>query len=433
MEILFQILKNWAWFFFPIIFYYPFRYFYFWWIRWEVFFNKKQYILLEIIPPAETKKPISAMEQVFATLWNVLFDDPNWKQRWCEGGLLQAYGGIGSIEICSFGGEIHFYLRIPERIRAPIETAFYSQFPDIEIKEAPDYTLKIPKDVPNEKWDLYAEDYTLMKEDYLPIKTYTKFFERPEEEKRLVEEKRLDPINNLLENMSKLKTGEQLWIQICFTPLAQDPWQWRKEAKEAAEKIAKRYSPKKEKGVLLKIYEIFFPPKPKPAALELVAPELRMTPEEKEILGYIERKLTKQNFQCWIRGVSLWRKDIPGTSNTIGFAREYLTGQFSYYNWLVFFGGTRTRIHYWLRARRLYLRKRQRFKAYIRRLPSLWPRTFYGIPAFKGPIRVGPGSKAVCILSSEELATIFQFPSKITLPTVPRVITKKVGPPPILP
>lgn len=435
IEILYQVLKNWWWFFFPLFFYPIARYFYFWWIRWEIFYKKWEWMMLELIPPDEVKKPFSAMEQVFSTFWNILFDGPNWKQRWCEGALLQGYGSWASIEICSFGGEIHFYLRILKEKRDAIEAAIYSQYPDIEILEVDDYTQKVPRDIPNEKYDFYSEDYTLMKDDHLPIKVYSRFFELPAEEKRVIEEKRIDPMNALLETLSKLKEGDQIWFQIVFTPVVEDPWNWKNKGKAEIEKITKRASPQKKKSFLVEMIDtILFgpPPAKKSEKSELIAPELRMTPAEKDLLSSIEKKLEKQNFQCWLRSVCLTRKDKPFTPGLQGLVREYITGQFSYYNWLVFYGGTRSRIHYFLRERRLYLRKRQRLRGYIRRLPSLWPRTFYGTSP-SGFIRRAPGSKSVCILSTEELATIFHFPAKIFIPTLKKVKVKKVGPPPFLP
>lgn len=434
MGFLILFLKNWWWFFFPLLCYPLVRYFYFWWIRWEVFYRKWEWTMFEVIPPREVKKPFSAMEQVFANFWNTLYDGPNWKQRWCEGGLLQGYGGWASIEICSFGGEIHFYFRTLKNHRKSFEAAIYAQYPEAEIIDAEDYTTKIPKNVPNEIWNLYAEDYTLAKDDYLPIKVYSKFFELPSEEKRVLEEKRIDPMNHLLENLSKLKEGDQIWIQINFTPVVEDPWDWKKKGKKAVEKIAKRPTPPPPKGFLQELFDvIIFGPKPKKAEKsELIAPELRLTPGEKELLSAVESKVQKPAFQCWIRTVCLWRKDKEFTPGLVSFVRGYLTGQFAYYNFLVFYGATRSRIHYLLRERRLYLRKRQRLRNYIERLPSLWPRTFYGT-SISGPIRKAPGEKAVCILTTEELATIFHLPAKIFVPTIPRVETKKIGPPPILP
>jgi hypothetical protein len=235
-----QIFKNWWWVGFPILPYFLARFFYFWWMRWEVFYPKTfKWILLEIKPPKEVLKPFSAMETVYSLFFG-LYDDPNWRERWCKGAPTIHYGGWFSFEICSFGGEIHFFLRIPEHFRGPAESAIYSQYPETEITLVEDYTQKVPRDIPNEKWDLYAEDYTFSKADHFPIKTYTIFFERPEEEKRVAEEKRLDPLNSLLENLSQLQSGEQLWFQLVCSPFSDSQFPWIDKAKKEINKNKKR-------------------------------------------------------------------------------------------------------------------------------------------------------------------------------------------------
>ena len=450
-----QILKNWWWFFFPLIFFPIARFFYFWWIRWEIFYKKSfRWVLLEITPPKEVVKPFSAMETIYSLLFG-LYDSPNWRERWCKGAFPIGAGGWFSFEICSFGGEIHFYLRVPAGFRSSAEAAIYSQYPETEIKEVEDYTQRVPKDIPNEKWDLYSEDYTFVKADHFPIKTYSMFFEKPEEEKRVVEEKRLDPLNSLLESLAQFQSGEQIWFQIVCNPFSDDQLPWQDKGKAEINKITKRGTsptPKGFIGLLLEeisswfktALEIFFPvgkAEKKEKPMELVAPELRLTPGEKEIVSAIERKMSKSAFICWMRVVYICKKDEPHDFGNCLTIRGYVTPQFSteHLNRIVFFGATRTRIHYWIKDRRLYLRKRQRLRKYIERLPSFFPWNIVGEPP---PFikfltlfgyRIPPGKRSILILNTEELATIFHFPVKIYIPTVPRVEVKRVGPPPTLP
>jgi hypothetical protein len=444
---IFQILKNWWWFFFSLISFSTARFFYLWWIRWEVFYKKSfRWILLEIKPPKEVVKPFSAMENIYSMLWGI-FDDPNWRERWCNGEFPLGGGGWFSFEICSFGGEIHFFARIPDSFRNSFESAIHSQYPDAEITQVEDYTQKIPKDIPNEKWDLYSEDYVLVREDYFPIKTYSMFFEKETEEKRVIEEKRLDPMDSLLESLARLQSGEQIWLQIVINPAVESqfpPLRWETEGRKAADKIARRPSPKVPKPLIQEALEILIggPPKKEEAKpMELIAPELRLTPVEREVLKGIEDKIKKPACECWIKLVYICKKDEPHIYGNYKLMRGYLISQFSteHMNRLVFFGGTRTRIHYWFKDRRLYLRKRQRLREAIERLPSYFPWNITGDPppfikflTFFG-YRIPPGRRSTCILNIEELATIFHFPIKIYIPTVPRVEVKKVGPPPTLP
>lgn len=449
----FQVLKNWWWLFLPIILWFPAKSMYLWWLRWEVWYKKKKWILLELIPPRENIKPFSSMENVFSMLWGI-YDAPNWRERWC-GGTLPLGGGLWfSFEIVSFEGEIHFYIRIPEDFRNTAESALYSQYPDIEIRLAEDYTEKVPKDIPNEKWDLYSEDYSLLRPDHFPIKTYTMFFEREMEERRIIEEKRLDPLDTLLEGLSKLNPGEQLWFQIVCNPITDDIFPWLAKARAAANKIAKRPTPTPKKPLLIEALEMivssFFEgiqtlisgpstgkPKEEKKEGELVAPELRLTPGEKEVLAAIENKIKKNAFQCWIRQVFLYKLDMPCSPGNYKIIRTYLMGQFSSQNLntFVYWGPTRTKIHYFFKKRRLYLRKRQRLKGYIERLPSLWPRTMTGEPfcSFGHVQGRKPGIRGTIILNIEELATIFHFPVKVITPGLKVIEAKKIGPPPGLP
>jgi hypothetical protein len=105
-------------------------------------------------------------------------------------------------------------------------------------------------------------------------------------------------------------------------------------------------------------------------------------------------------------------------------------------NAIVYWGPTRSKIHYWLRERRVFMRKRKQFRDYIDRLPSFFPLNFEGkLPLLFRLIRYppGPGIRGTIVLNSEELATIYHFPAKITIPSVPYVEAKKAGPPPSLP
>ena len=151
--------------------------------------------------------------------------------------------------------------------------------------------------------------------------------------------------------------------------------------------------------------------------------------------------MSKSAFICWMRVVYICKKDEPHNFGNCLTLRGYVTPQFSteHLNRIVFFGATRTRIHYWFKDRRLYLRKRQRLREYIERVPSFFPWNIVGEPpAFIKFLtlfgyRIPPGRRSILILNTEELATIFHFPVKIYIPTVPRVEVKRVGPPPTLP
>ena len=413
--------KNWFWFFLPIILAFPAKFFYLWWKRWEVWYPSKKWILLELKPPRENLKPFKAMEDVFTVLWGI-YDGPNWREVWCEGEPMLGGGLWFSFEIVSFGGDIHFYMRVPEGFRSTAESTLYGEYPQMEISLASDYTQKVPQDIPNEDWDLYGEDFTLFKPDYYPIKTYPKFFE---ENIGVKEEKRIDPIDSLLESLSQLKEGDQVWIQIVTNPILDNnfPWQGKARAKirQIGSELTRKWGLAPSAGT---------PGRP-------AWPPGELMPKERETIEAIENKIKKHAFQTWIRSLHIYQKNKPHTRGAHRIARTYFNHfATEHLNFLVFWGPTRTRIHYVLKERRLFLRKRKQFRSYVARLPSLWPRTMTGEPLFSfglPGLPRGPGIRGTCILNTEELATIFHFPAKIELPSMAQVESKKGGPPARLP
>jgi len=419
IETLFLILsvfKTWWWFILPIILYFPLRSLYFWWLNWEVWYKKIKWILLEIKPPKEILKPFKAMEDVFTVLWAVAYKTPAWNEKWCEG-LLSPLSGWLVLEIVSIGGEIRFFIRCQEGQRQVVESAIYAQYPDIEISLADDYTKNVPQDVPNKDWDVYGEDYYFLKDDPYPIKTYSKFFEVSDQPSVKVGEEKIDPIHALLEDLSKLKPGEQFWFQIIAVPVLDKDYPWITQGRKIVDKLAKRPAKPIPKPMAQEAAEILIFGPPKSAEeKEAFPPEMRLTPGEREELKDVEDKIGKSGFKTSIRCIYLAKRDAWFAPHCY-IARTYFS-HFIYSNFIVHWGATKTKISYFLRRRRTYLRKRKIFKNYVARL---WPR-FPRQP-----------QKGAFILNTEELATIYHFPSKVIVPTLPYVAAKKAGPPPELP
>lgn len=434
MEISFiisQILKSWWWFFLPLLLFLLAKFFYFWWLRWEVWYKKNQWILLEIIPPAEVLKPFKAMEDLITSLWGV-YDTPIWREVWCEGMLPSAPFWF-SMEIVSFGGEIHFYIRILDSWKNLFESAIYAHYPETEIKLVEDYTKKVPQNIPNEELDMEGYDYGYVRgQDYVyPIKTYSMFFEKEAEETKIMEEKRVDPLDSLLEALSKLQSGEQFWFQIVAAPILDKDIPFKTHGKEVVNSLAKRPEVKKPKPMWQEAAEILISGPPaeekKEKPMELIAPELRLTPGEKEIIAGVERKISKPLFTCSIRFIFLGKREVwfkPNLRLAFAFFGNYVTENM---NAPVPLGKTITKVYSRppisiLDRRRLYLRKRKIFKLYLDRFPPCFPR--------KGNYATG-----TFILNAEELASLFHFPSRRVAPApgVSRVEAKKAGSPTGLP
>ncbi|MDI6883377.1 MAG: hypothetical protein QMC93_02860 [Patescibacteria group bacterium] len=408
-----SVIKIWWWLILPIFLYFPAKSLYLWWIRWEVWYKEQNWILLEIIPPAEILKPFRAMEDVFAGLWPI-YDSANWRERWCEG-MLPKFPYWFSFEIVSLEGEIHFYLRTLRESQKLVESVIQAHYPEAEIFEVSDYTQNVPQDIPNDDFNFYGEDFVFVREDAYPIKTY-KFFEATTPE-AVEAEKKIDPSYSMLEALAHLKKGEQYWFQIIIAPILDKDIPWITDGKKLVGKLAGRPEAKKEKSIIGETFGTLFwgAPKETKEARETIPLEFRLTPGEREVLKAIEEKISKWGFKVSLRSIYIYKKEAYFPPHA-KIARSY----FSHFatqnlNAIMYWLKTRTRIHYFFKKRRLFKRKRAIFRKYVNRFPALYPKM------------AGPGN---LVLNCEELATIFHFPTKPTIlpPGVPRIIARK-GPP----
>ena len=445
-SIILEFLKAWWWFVLPVILYFPAQFLYLWWVNWDTWYKEKEWILIEIVPPKEILKPFRAMEDIFSIVWGI-YDSANWRERNCEGQLPKAPYWL-SCEIASLGGETHFFMRILKIWLDLAESTIYSQYPEAEIRVVDDYTQSVPQNIPNEEWDMYGEDFSLFRDESYPIKTHSMFFE--EKPEMVKEEKRLDPITNILEAYSKLKSTEQLWLQIVAAPILDKDIPWITNGRRVADKIARRREPSSPPlfkwlvKLISDLEDLFIRGKPlseeaeiEKEEKEIIPPEMKLTPGEREIITGVETKISKPGYKVWMRMVYLYKKEGPRSLGAHKIARSYFN-QFatSNMNTLLYWGPTRTKIHYWLRERRLFMRKRKQFQSYVRRMPSFFPWNFEGqLPFLFRLMRYpkGPGIRGTVVLNTEELATIYHFPSKITIPSMPYVEAKKAGPPAGLP
>ena len=429
-------LRVWWWVFLPLMLQIQLKTLYLWWIGWDYdYATKARWVMLEIIPPKEVLIPAKAMEDVFAVIWPI-YDNGNWRERWCDGELANGPYWC-SWEIASLEGKIHFYIRCLAAHRMSIETALYAHYPDIEVFEAPDYTRLVPPTVPNEEWDIYGEDFILSRENAYPIKTYEKFFE-PQGERISAEEKRIDPIISLLEGMSKLGPGENYWVHFITVPITdKDEPDWKKEGQSIINKLSKR--PEKKEPTLME--DLFYVGKqlilgPEKEGSgegakyswveqnkeETGEREMVLTPGEREVITEVENKLKKPAFRTTIRAVYVTKRENWRAPNRV-MMRSYLAHfQSNNMNRFSFTTKTRPKVHYFWRKRRTFLRARKMFRMAVLRFAPLFPERL--------------AKDCNPILSTEEMATLFHFPLRVSgmiSPAMGKVESKKAGPPPNLP
>lgn len=406
-----QIFNNWWWLFLPLAVF-PFFKNAWLWVQREAWEKKQKYKFVELIIPNEIEKPLFIMEQVFANIWPIhssLEGRMNLKKKFWHGRKPDYF----TIEIVSNGPSPRFFLRMNDKHRDAIEAAFFAQYPEMELHEVDDSFMKeVPWNLPDKRWDMYGFDEVLLRSDAYPIKTYNQFFEtKPENTK---EEKRVDPINTLVEAMRKLKTSEKAWIQIRLEPVSEKESDHIKRGKALVNKLVNRKSTKGS-GILGLLFSFQAVPK---SERELIPPEMKLTPREREIVQLVENKIGKYAYKTNIRCIFFGEK-ATFDSGRKSLLEEYFSG-FSMpdINTLKKFSTTKTKIQYFFIKRRTTLRKRRMFFRYLMRETTLYPR-----------------QGGTYILNIEELATLFHPPihSLKTAALLQRTMAKKGESPENLP
>ncbi|MFH1036959.1 MAG: hypothetical protein V1756_02805 [Patescibacteria group bacterium] len=204
---------------------------------------------------------------------------------------------------------------------------------------------------------------------------------------------------------------------------------WLKDGEALRNKLAKREEKPPQKSMAQEAADLLFTGKIPGAEeeeekkVEAFPPEMRLTPGEKDIVTAIELKMSKQIFRSQARFIYLGKKDVWFKQNfrlAFSYFSQYETANL---NALLPNSKTLTKIHkHWflpwniLLGRRYYLRRRKLFRNYINRWTPYYPR-------FGGTF----------MLNTEEVASLFHFPSWIVAPVpgVSRVEAKK-GPAPDL-
>lgn len=400
----------WLWLFFVLVF-----------IAWEFwiayiqeYFKRTQinFVPLEIKVPRELHKSPKAMEQVFFALHSFRNEATSFVEKWWDGEVTM----WSSCEIVSFGGEIHFYMFVPEKNRTGIEAALYSQYPDIEVTEAEDYVHRFPQtyqELEKEGYKLFGSEMRLEKHDAYPIRTYVEFEAKQEEQQ-------LDPISAILEVLAKLDPREHVWIQILVKP-SDDSW------KIECEKLVAQL--KEETARAQKTTETG-----QPIFLE-------RSPGETEIMKAIERNIAKPGFNTLIRYLYIAPPDVFKSNmryNIRSAFNQYASEALNRFkdNFKVW---TYVRWDFWphlFAKRRQRARKIKIYENYRRR--NMHPETLGGELFESGvfyPPGAGRSALGKMVLNTEELATIFHPPTHLVLtgPLLKRIESRKGGPPAGLP
>lgn len=409
-----QLFVNGGWVVFIILFFFVGRMA---WLNWRqnLYMSKQDFILLAVDIPQAHLQNIKAVEQIFAALWGS-FGTGNKKDKWWNGRVQLAY----SIELVSIEGYIQFLIHTPAPFRDLVESAIYAQYPDSEIVEVQDYTQSIPKEFPAEGWDLWGTEFSMTKSDVYPIKTYPLF-------EHMLSAQFVDPLAALLEVLARLGPGEQIWLQWVISPIS-DSWQ-DKSHKEVKKLLGVKTEAKK--NFLFKILEPLFsqfadilkqgsglgPVEIGSADASADKSQLaQLSPGERAVVEAIQNKATKIGYETKMRMIYTGAVEnfsrARGVAGVIGALRQFSA---LHLNGFKPNGKTATNADYFRVKKRIEKRQRKILSAFRSRSQT-----------------AGAGNGF--ILNTEELATLWHFPSEeVKAPQVKRSDTKVVEPPSTLP
>ncbi len=414
----FAFYRDWWWFFTPLVLWPIFE------LAWVSYVQEKhvrsiKWKLLEIKIPKEIEKRPKTMEEFFSAIYSTFDVTIDTLYDVYLEGVVDVWF---SLEIVSIEGDVRFYIRTPILSLGMIESQIYAQYPEAEIKEVEDYVTDVPDDIPSKDYELWGTDMKLNREDGYPLRTYKEFEDQASGEF-------VDPISNIVEGVGKLQKGEQIWIQILIRAVGDD---WKKEADSLVLKLIGRKDDKNKKreGFLsLLVSEIvdlgrytilgFFSPQSlmekedKKEEKEHLSMMLHLSPGEKDVVTAIENNTKKPGFETDIRWIYLAERDVFDKAKGNAIVFSYFS-QFGSQDLNGFGpdGKTKTSAYYFLSDYRKALRKRKILRRYKRR--EFDERSY--------------------TLNTEELATLFHFPTiEVKAPLAPRVEAKRGKPPTELP
>jgi hypothetical protein len=393
------------------------------WAAWleqsQTFFAmKRQFVVLAIDVPRDIEQTPLGMEAVFNQLAGAHGSTTWWEEKW-EGAFQEWF----SFEIISIDGYVQYVIRCHKDFRDLVEASVYAQYPDAEITEVRDYVNDIPKDWPNDEWEMFGTEYNLAKPSAYPIRVYREFEDK-------VRGEFLDPLAGLLEIMSKMQKGEQIWYQILAKPIV-DP-DWVPAAQQEIDALVEKAGPDSGPSIFQKVMSVpaaiisglttaVFPD----SAVEASGPKregprtnvMSLTPGERTLVEEMERKITKLAYNCRIRIAYVAKKDVfskaRGVGPVIGAVKQFNDGTRNFFkvskkSW--------TKANYALKKARVSIRQSKFVNAYASR-----------------NISAGEAVSGY-ILNTEELATIYHFPlASVKAPLLKRTGARKSEPPATLP
>ncbi len=386
----------------------------------ENFISGIKWNLLEVRIPREVEKTPQAMELILS---NALYQatEHDWYRKYWVGRARLWF----SLEMASIDGDVHFYIRTPSKLKNLVETQVYAQYPQAEVIEVPDYAFKVPSLLHSHEWNMWGCEYTLEKPDAFPIKTYIDY--GLDKAQSLEEAQKIDPLTPTIELLGSLGKGEQAWIQIIVRATGKKYHKlgtfarehgFVEESKVAMEELLKPY---KKSEVDASGH---------PTSVTYNIPDFL-----KEDITAIRRKTSKLAFDTIIRVAYVARNEYFNKENMR--ALRLIFRQYASHNLNAFkrYGSPGVKYPWQDPTGKKTLAMKEHFLHNYRVRAGFYPqmRNTIHMPWPLSYIHSGHASE-VAVLNTEELATIFHFPGRVsTTPSFKRIDSRKSQPPSNLP
>lgn len=389
-EILYFVLSHGGWILFAWLFLQGA------WIMWvsyrqTLYDQNREFVVLAIDVPQDNFQTPKAVENFFAQL-HTIYSGGNLIDKYWYGKIPETV----SLELISIDGYTQFIIRANKFLRDLIEAALYAQYPDAEITEVADYVKEVPNEFPDEEYDMFGTELVLAKDNAYPIKTYIEFEDRISGEIK-------DPISATLESLSKLQKGEQLWLQFVIYPALDK--EWKPQGEILVKKLSGISIPESPKSTFIKIlefpinivinvFDLLFGIESSPQKEEIGEPSMLMhlPPGQKRIIEQVERKISKLGFWVSFKLIYIAKKSVfnkaRGLMPIFGALRQYNTQNM---NFLIPAADTATNADYFFVNYRIQKKQNKIMSNYRSRSLSAGANPF--------------------ILNTEELATLYHFPS----------------------
>ena len=380
-------------------------------LRQNKYMSTWEWILLAIDVPPDTIQSPKAVEQIFAHLSGALFE-PNIGQKYWQGVRQRWF----SLEIISLEGYIQFLVFTEANYRDLVEAAIYAQYPMAEITEVEDYVGAIPSKYPNETHEVFGLEFGLAAPDPYPIRTYSEF-----EHSITPDYTFNDPMASILENFTRIGTGENLWFQIIIEPIS---GAWKAKGIELIKTIIANKKHVSEQFFLFKLINVLFeelvkavrPPSEEGYVKkkeEMPGKLSDLTPGVRDTVAAIEEKISKIGFKTKCRILYAAPGEIFNPSRCLdGFVGSL--NQFDYSGRNAIVPVLATNAHYAFKNYRTLEIKKRFVGAYKKR-----------------KIKAGKNSY---ILNIQELATLWHFPLPLVkTPLLQKTASKRAEPPINLP